>query len=292
MNIISQVFERLKKGKFRVKMLFGAISLTVFGLGIYVDNVLQIQPYLWGWRPRIFPVLMVVFFCLLYLFYNRLKNRLEARGGYKLDIVVLLILLFTMYFWLIPAIFIKVGSSQIYNYDNIELVPESKIVLVLGAGLDSDGTPSDVLEDRLITASELYKSGKVKKFLLSGDNRTEYYNEPKVMKKYLLQEIGIPEKDIVLDYAGRRTYDSCRRAKEIWGLDEFLIVTQEFHLYRSLYLCKKMGLQVYGVSADRHWYFFDAIMETRELLAMHKAVLDLYVKEPAFVGGDKEEIVW
>ena len=116
--------------------------------------------------------------------------------------------------------------------------PAAPAAIVFGAGLWRDGSPSPVLQDRVATAADLYFSGKVKKILMSGDNRFIYYNEPGAMKKFALS-LGVPEEDIVLDYAGRRTYDTCYRARAIFGLKEAILVTQSFHLPRALILCRR-----------------------------------------------------
>ena len=109
------------------------------------------------------------------------------------------------------------------------------VVIVFGAGLRRDGTPTTVLRDRVETAAELYRQGKVEKLLMSGDNRFVDYNEPEAMRQYALQ-LGIPDEDIVLDYAGRRTYDTCYRAGAIFGVKKVILVTQLFHLPRAIYL--------------------------------------------------------
>jgi len=114
----------------------------------------------------------------------------------------------------------------------MESVPADRVAIVFGAGLQRDGTPSAVLRDRVATAASLYFEGKVQKLLMSGDNRFLDYNEPGSMKAYAIS-LGVPGEDIVLDYAGRRTYDTCYRAREIFGLDEAILVTQTYHLPRQ-----------------------------------------------------------
>ena len=117
-------------------------------------------------------------------------------------------------------------------------VPTADVAIVFGAGLRRDGRPAAVLHDRVVTAVELYQNGTVKKLLMSGDNRFEYHNEPGAMRN-LAVELGVPDEDIVLDYAGRRTYDTCYRAKEIFEVRNAVLVTQRFHLDRALYLCDR-----------------------------------------------------
>jgi SanA protein len=127
--------------------------------------------------------------------------------------------------------------TGIYSNSRIFSVSDAKperAAIVFGAGLRRDGTPTTILRDRVETAAALYKEGKVRKLLFSGDNSQLDYNEPGAMKEYALQ-MGIPEDDIVLDYAGRRTYDTCYRAKVIFGLDQALLVTQPYHLPRAVF---------------------------------------------------------
>ena len=129
-------------------------------------------------------------------------------------------------------------------------VPHQRVAIVYGAGIYGNGRPSAALQDRLDTAIDLYRAGTVDRLLLSGDNSFENYNEPGVMIDYA-REKGVPFEHIQPDYGGRRTYDSCYRAKQIFGLDDAILVTQEFHLPRALFLCRSMGIEATGVPADR-----------------------------------------
>ena len=121
-------------------------------------------------------------------------------------------------------------------------------VLVLGAGVYSDGEPTAVLESRLRVALDLWRNGKVRWFLVSGDNRALAYNEPQAMRKCLVKQ-GVPPGLIVCDYGGRRTYDSLRRARDVFGQGKLVVVTSDFHMARALYLAKAMGVDAYGVPA-------------------------------------------
>ncbi len=177
---------------------------------------------------------------------------------------------------------------RLYSQAN---VPSRPVAIVFGAGLQRDGTPSPVLKDRVSTAARLYFAGKVKKLLLSGDNRFLYYNEPGSMREYALS-LGVPSEDIVLDYAGRRTYDTCYRAKAIFGLKEAILVTQSYHLPRALYTCQALGLDVDGVAADqrdynRRSYFY---WNLRELAASLTALWEVHVSRPVPVLGQPEPI--
>ena len=152
-----------------------------------------------------------------------------------------------------------------------------------------DGSPTSVLKDRVATAADLYNSGKINKILMSGDNRFLNYNEPGAMKTYAL-ELGIPEGDIVLDYAGRRTYDTCYRAKEIFQLSSAILVTQQFHLPRALYTCNALGLESVGVTADLRPYRDSGYWSIREIIASLVAFAQVHITKPEPVLGDPEPI--
>lgn len=173
----------------------------------------------------------------------------------------------------------------------VDSVPAERVAIVFGAGLRRDGTPTAILKDRVETAVQLYQQGKVKKLLMSGDNRFVEYNEPEAMRQYAL-DLGIPDKDIVLDYAGRRTYDTCYRAKAIFQLDSAILVTQNFHLPRALFLCNWFGVKSTGVEANNAYFrkISRLIWDTRELFATTQAVWDVYVSKPLPVLGDPEPI--
>ncbi len=169
--------------------------------------------------------------------------------------------------------------------------PPTPAAIVFGAGLWRDGTPTTVLRDRIATASELYFSGKVQKILMSGDNRYLDYNEPGAMREYALS-LGVPSDDIVLDYAGRRTYDTCYRAHSIFGLQKAILVTQSFHMPRALYTCNALGLKAIGVPSDRHAYNQRSLLywNLRELPATLTALLEVHILRPEPVLGQPEPI--
>jgi SanA protein len=171
----------------------------------------------------------------------------------------------------------------------VEDVPPSRAAIVFGAGLTASGAPTAVLQDRVITAVNLYKAGKVEKVLMSGDNRFLDYNEPGAMKAYAL-ELGMPEEDIVLDYAGRRTYDTCYRAGAIFQLEEAILVTQRFHLARALYTCNAFGLKSVGVPADLRPYRDEDFWKIREIGASLVALIQIHLTRPEPVLGEIEPI--
>ncbi len=183
-------------------------------------------------------------------------------------------------------IMLQFASKRIYTE---ETVPSSRAAIVFGAGLTVNGGPTTVLQDRVATAAKLYASGKVEKILMSGDNRFINYNEPGAMKAFGMQ-LGIPEEVIVLDYAGRRTYDTCYRAKEIFQLSEVILVTQQFHLSRGLYTCNTLGLDAVGVSADMRTYRGAGYWGIREIPASLIAFIQVHLTQPEPVLGDKEPI--
>ncbi len=185
-------------------------------------------------------------------------------------------------------------ATSLYSMNRIyesEEAPASRLAIVFGAGLRRDGSPTAVLRDRVETAAALYFSGKVEKILMSGDNRYEYYNEPGSMKEYALS-LGVPETAIVMDYAGRRTYDTCYRAKAIFGVEEALLVTQGFHLPRALFLCNALGIDSYGIEANNNSYRGRSLMiwTIREQVATLGAFIDVYLSNPLPVLGAPEPI--
>jgi SanA protein len=177
---------------------------------------------------------------------------------------------------------------RIYSVDN---APSRPVAIVFGAGLWVDGTPTNVLRDRIATAAGLFFSGKIQKILMSGDNRFIDYNEPGAMKEYALS-LGVPESAIVLDYAGRRTYDTCYRAKAIFGVQQAVLVTQRFHMPRALYTCNALGLNAVGVPSDQRNYSLRSqfYWNLRELPATLTALLDVHLTHPEPVLGDPEPI--
>lgn len=170
-------------------------------------------------------------------------------------------------------------------------IPSARVAIVFGAGLTRTGQPTPVLRDRVETAAELYFSGKVQKLLMSGDNRFTYYNEPGAMRQYAL-DLGVPDEAIVLDYAGRRTYDTCYRAGAIFGVKDAILVTQRFHLARALFTCKMMGIQASGAIADRRSYFplTRLSWQIREIPASLVALSDVLLTHPLPILGQPEPI--
>lgn len=185
---------------------------------------------------------------------------------------------------------IYVASFTIGSTFTTQMAPIRDVAIIFGAGLTRSGAPTTVLRDRVETGVALYFDGKVKKLLMTGDNRFVEYNEPQAMKDYAL-ELGVPEADIVLDYAGRRTYDSCYRAKAIFQVPTAILVTQRFHIGRALFLCDQLGIDAIGVMANNRTYLKRSLViwNIREFLARGAAVIDIALK-PQPVLGDIEPI--
>ena len=175
-------------------------------------------------------------------------------------------------------------ETEAYIYDRVEELPSTYTALVLGASVRRNGELSTMLRDRVESALLLYNKGKIKRFLVSGDNRTTNYNEPVAMKKYLLER-GVPEEDIFMDFAGFDTYDSVYRASYIFEVDSAIVVSQRFHLPRAVYIARSMGLNFYGYNGDRREYELESRNRFREVAANVKAWIELLInKEPHFKG--------
>jgi SanA protein len=185
-------------------------------------------------------------------------------------------------------IFQMYAAPRTFTEEDVRVEP---VAIVFGAGLRYDGTPTAILRDRVETAVYLYQQGRVRKVLMSGDNSFVEYNEPEAMRQYAL-DLGMREEDIVLDYAGRRTYDTCYRAKAIFRVNSAILVTQNFHLPRALFLCNWFGVESTGVEANNIYFrklsrFF---WNTRELFANFQAIWDVKIAKPLPILGEPEPI--
>lgn len=199
-----------------------------------------------------------------------------------------LIVLCTIGLFTPKFIFLLFAQSKTFA---ISEVSETKVAIVFGAGLLRDGSAGPVLSDRVQTAVSLYQQGLVQKLLMSGDNSFVEYNEPEAMRQYALER-GIPDEDIILDYAGRRTYDTCYRAKHIFQVDEAILVTQEFHMPRALVLCNWFNVESVGVEADNRYFLkrSRAYWHFRELFATFQAMWDVLITKPVPILGELEPI--
>jgi len=192
---------------------------------------------------------------------------------------------------LIFARLIMIWQTNNQIIEKVGDAPQIPAAIVFGAGLWGDGSPTPVLKDRVATAAELFFEGKVEKLLMSGDNRVVNYNEPAAMRDYAL-ELGVPNEAIVLDYAGRRTYDTCYRARDIFKVKKALLVTQKYHLFRALYICNNLGVQSMGVIADRRDYHQISLLhwKMRELPAAIVTIWEIHITKPIPVLGEPEPI--
>ncbi|MDE8702026.1 ElyC/SanA/YdcF family protein [Adlercreutzia equolifaciens] len=142
-------------------------------------------------------------------------------------------------------------------------------VVVLGASVYPDGTPSDILADRLEVAVDLYKAGAAKAIICSGDNRTSHYNESDAMKAYCVS-LGVPSEDVYVDHAGNTTYESLYRARHLFGAQRIIVATQAYHLYRALFAADQLGMEAWGVATDKGAYDDQLKYSMREIAARTK----------------------
>ncbi|MDX2918925.1 ElyC/SanA/YdcF family protein [Streptomyces sp. FL06-04B] len=185
---------------------------------------------------------------------------------------------------LAPATWMRLGAGD--RVGTAAGAPAREVAVVFGAGL-WNGRPTPYLAHRLDAAAELYRAGKVEVVLVTGDNSRVEYDEPDAMRTYLTGR-GVPDRRIVSDYAGFDSWDSCVRAKKIFGVDRAVLVSQGFHIHRAVTLCRSAGIDAYGVAVDEPrdatWYYGGA----RELAASGKAALDaLFRPDPRFLGPEE-----
>ncbi|MEE1239421.1 MAG: ElyC/SanA/YdcF family protein [Acutalibacteraceae bacterium] len=185
---------------------------------------------------------------------------------------------------LIPNfIVVNKAKNNIISLEEAQILSDIDCAVILGAGV-RDGKPTPMLKDRLLTGIELYKSGAVKKLIMSGDHGSEDYDEVNIMKSFAVDS-GVPDEDVFMDHAGFSTYETVYRARDIFEADNIIIVSQEYHLYRALYIADKLGVNAVGVSADLRRYGGQAKRELREILARDKDFLNCILKpEPTYLG--------
>ncbi|MBR2472100.1 MAG: YdcF family protein [Clostridia bacterium] len=179
----------------------------------------------------------------------------------------------------------NVGANSIITPEEATKLENVDCVLVLGCGVKADGTPSDMLSDRIKRGLELYKQGAAPKIMMSGDHGTKTYDEVNTMKQIAV-DAGIPSNDVFMDHAGFSTYESMYRARDVFAADKIIIVTQEYHLYRALYIAKQLGIEAYGVTSDYgNTYGGQAVRENREILARCKDFVKVILKpKPTYLG--------
>ncbi len=179
------------------------------------------------------------------------------------------------------------GSTKdmIISSQEASKLKDVSCIVVLGCQVWDDGTPSAILNDRLTRAIELYNMDVAPKIIMSGDHGRVEYDEVNAMKQYAIEK-GVPSEDIFMDHAGFSTYETMYRAKEIFDADKIVVVTQEYHLYRALYIADKLGMEAYGVSSDYVTYSGQYMRDFREVLARNKDFFKVIFKpEPTFLGA-------
>ncbi len=209
-----------------------------------------------------------------------MRNRFLRRIGWSMSILMLIILL---------SNFIINSSTQGKTFSNIDEVPANRVGLVLGTSNKLvGGQPNPYYSYRIHAALALFKAKKIDFILVSGDNGTQYYNEPETIKKDLVAG-GVPTEKIFLDYAGFRTLDSMVRAKEVFGLDRVTIISQKFHNERAIYLAEKKGLTAVGFNAEDVSGNNGLKVHVREYFARVKVFIDLvFNTQPKFYGEQIE----
>ena len=194
-------------------------------------------------------------------------------------ILVFIIIILTINFYIIDSTKNKIKSINEIKDNDIDCI------LILGAGIWGN-KPSYMLEDRLLEGVNLYNRKIAQKIIVSGDHGRQEYNEVQVMKDFLIKK-GIPSKDIFMDHAGFSSYDSIYRAKEIFKVNKLVIITQKYHLYRSLHIAKKLNLKAYGVKSDKRKYRKQIYRELREIVARNKDFFKCMLKpKPQFLGKE------
>lgn len=207
------------------------------------------------------------------------------KNSFEITIIIVLILGFVSVISIltIDNYVKKYGSRYIVNESD---VPKSDAILILGAYVTPEGLVSTILNDRLSVGLDLYKQGKSEKLLVSGDHGKKNYDEVNAMKKYLLNK-GVKNEDIFMDHAGFSTYESLYRAKDIFQVKKVIIVTQQYHLMRAVFIARELGLEAYGVAADRQDY--GVVMEKyklREIAARGKDFINakIFKPKPMYLG--------
>ena len=177
-----------------------------------------------------------------------------------------------------------VGGRNIITPEEAVGLSDIDCIVVLGCQVKENGKPSDMLADRLKRGIDLYNQRVAPKIIMSGDHGQKEYDEVNAMKQVAV-DAGIPSSDVFMDHAGFSTYETLYRAKEIFGADKLVIVTQEYHLYRALYIAEQLGIKAYGVSSDYRTYWGQTNREAREILARCKDfVKTMFKPEPTYLG--------
>lgn len=176
------------------------------------------------------------------------------------------------------------ASKNIITPEQAEKLQNVDCIIVLGCQVHPDGNPSIMLNDRIQRGVELYKLGVSQKIIMSGDHGQAEYDEVNAMKQTAI-DLGVDSSDVFMDHAGFSTYETMYRAKEIFGAKRVVIVTQQYHLYRAVYIAKQLGLEAYGVNSDYHQFRGQFFNDVREILARNKDFVKCIFKpEPTYLG--------
>lgn len=208
---------------------------------------------------------------------NKNKNKKKSKLAKRILVFLLMLICLTAASPFLVNGYILLSTTPLLITQDDAQELSADCILILGAGLNYNGTPSLILRDRLDRGIELYRAGVASKLLLSGDSGNKYYNEVNAMKKYAL-EAGIPERDLLLDYAGFSTYESMYRARDVFDIASAIVVTQQYHEYRALYIGRGLGLDVHGVTAEDRNYAEQEAWDQREFLARCKDFYQVMVK--------------
>ncbi len=190
------------------------------------------------------------------------------------------LVIFAVFSGAVTAYVLTSTRDDVHTIAQIEASGErAQAVLVLGASVFADGTPSDILADRLEVAADLYLAGAADAVIVSGDNRSAHYNESDAMKEYCIK-LGVPADAIIVDHAGYDTYASVYRARYVYDKQDVFIVTQAYHLYRALAIAHGLGMEAQGVAADKGSYDNQMSYSVREILARDKDFLKTFFRIP------------
>lgn len=203
-----------------------------------------------------------------------------------ISIFLSLCILVGIYAIIINAHVVNSTKAQIISSEEAAKIEDFDCIIVLGCQVKDDGRPSDMLKDRLTRAVELYKMGVAPKILMSGDHGRTTYNEVKTMKEFAINN-GVPSSDVFMDHAGFSTYETVYRARDIFKCKKAVIVTQEYHIYRALYIANALDVELYGVTSDYNRYRGQTMRDIREILARNKDfITSIYKPKPTFLGEE------
>lgn len=214
-----------------------------------------------------------------------MKRKISKRAWIAITTLICIVFTGVASVFVMNVYMITKSSKRMITAEEASELEGVDCIIVLGCLVKDNGEPSDRLADRILKGVEVYKKGGAPKIIMSGDHGREDYDEVNAMKRTAVSE-GVPSSDIFMDHAGFSTYESIYRAKEMFGADKIIIVTQEYHLYRALYIADELGVEAYGVSAEFNVRALERVRcEVREVLARCKDLVMTGVKgSPAYIG--------